>query len=131
MFPGKRYQPGGFPRPLMRALQQEGSILVLSDVPPSEKRETHDIKLFGHAAKIDPGMFDLFIQRKAFFVTYKIRFDFLHGHRFLDIVPVKHTGDPELYWLAFDEFVSSTLMSDSTQWNLWQVANSYFHHIRS
>jgi len=131
MFPGKRYQPGGFPRPLLRALQMNESILVLADVPASSKRGFRTISLYDSNARIDPGMFDLFVSRQAHFATYRLEFDFSSGQRLLSIQNIDRPGDSEDYWLTLDAFIAGTLQSDSAQWNLWQVADSYFVDLRS
>jgi len=126
MFPGKRYQPGGFPRPLLRALQKQESILVLADVPAAKKRDVHAISLYHHNAQIDSGMFELFISKKARFATYRLAFDFCSGQRNLFIKAIAQLKSTASYRSTLDEFVASTLHADSTQWNLWQVADSFF-----
>jgi len=125
LFPGKRYEPGGFPRRLIHALRSGECILALIDVPAERPADGRRIQVFGRHVFVQPGIIGPAIRHNAALVTYKLGLDFSTGRRLLEIHPVVEHLNAEQAWQHLADFMARTLEQDPAQWQLWQVADFF------
>ncbi len=125
LLPGKRYDPGGYPRQLLRDLENNECLLMLSDVNALSKKQARAIAFNNSPLNLHVGILKTLLSRGYTVVTYHLGIDWKSGHRRLFIAKLSERQSYIDDLDAVDTNLIKLLRTDSTQWSMWHVLDQY------
>ena len=111
---------------VIRALQNNHSLLGVMDVPADEGQASMSIDLLGMQARVPRGLLRLAVEQQVPVVVYITGLDTGSGQRFLRIKPLGvHTTVEALASVVFDE-LEKVIADDAPAWHFWGIADRFF-----
>lgn len=125
LLPGKRYDPGGYPRKLLRDLENKKTLLMLSDVNALSKKHSRLLILNNSRLHLHMGILKPLISKGHKVVTYQLGINWKNGLRHLYITELAGRLSSLEKLESIDDNLITLINTDSTQWSLWHVLNQY------
>ncbi len=126
LFPGRRYTPGSYPRKIIKAFQNNESVLVLADVPAAPGEQNHRIKVCDQPVRLSSGLVNVVIKMQINCVFFRVVIDQNSGHRVLELEQNGIYQDSEALYDDLQVLLQRNLNEDSAAWHLWPVAGQFF-----
>ncbi len=128
LFPGKRYTPGSYPRKLIKAFQNKGSVLVLADVPAAPGEQNHQIMICDQPVKLSSGLVNVVIKMKISTVFFRVVINNRTGQRILELEQKGTYQNSAVLYDDLQTLLQRNLNEDSAAWHLWPVAGQFFRN---
>jgi len=125
LLPGKRYDPGGYPRQLLRDLENNECLLMLSDVSALSKKSSRTVIFKDFSLNLHVGILKTLLNKNHNFVTYNLGINWTTGIRHLLIIKPHGVESFTANIESIDSNLTSLLEADSTQWYMWHVLDQY------
>ncbi len=111
---------------VIRALQNNHSLLGVMDVPADEAKASMNIELLGMQACVPRGLLRLAVDQQVPVVVYITGLDTSTGQRFLRIKPLGiYTAVEDLATQVFGE-LEQIIAEDAPAWHFWGIAERFF-----
>jgi phosphatidylinositol dimannoside acyltransferase len=113
-------------KPMLKALRNQGQVIALLDVPPGQVAASQPVPFLGLRARMPLGFLRVAAERGLPLTLYVNGFRLSDGHRFLRILELPATPDPQaLARLAFAQ-LEILIRETPVLWHYWEVAERFF-----